>query len=59
MIRRDQSGVIKVGDLYYVWYTPPPTHVPRVRLEKAKENPNLRAYHWDLSEILYATSPDG
>ncbi|MDI1334540.1 MAG: family 43 glycosylhydrolase [Lacunisphaera sp.] len=57
--RRDPSGVIKVGDLYYVWYTRPPTSIPRVGLAKAKENPSLRAYHWDLAEIWYATSPDG
>ena len=57
--RRDPSGVIKVGELYYVWYTRPPTNIPRVGLAKAKENPALRAYHWDLSEIWYATSPDG
>ena len=55
--RRDPTGVIKVGDLYYVWYTRPPTGQPVVGLEKATDT--LRAYPWDLSDLWYATSPDG
>lgn len=57
--RRDPSSVIKVGDLYYVWYTRPPTGIPVVGLVEAKAHPEKRAYHWDLAEIWYATSPDG
>ncbi len=41
--RRDPSTVIKVGNLYYVWYT-------RVT------NPK---YKWLYADIWYATSPDG
>lgn len=55
--RRDPSSVIKVDDLYYVWYTRPPAGIPVVGYDKA--NDTLRAYHWDLAEIWYATSPDG
>lgn len=55
--RRDPSSVIKVDSLYYVWYTRPPAGIPVVGLKAA--NDTLRAYHWDLAEIWYATSPDG
>ena len=55
--RRDPTGVIKVGETYYVWYTRPPAGVPVVGPEKA--NDTLRAYPWDLAEIWCATSPDG
>jgi len=41
--RRDPSNIIKVGKLYYVWYT-------RVT------NPR---YNWYYADIWYATSPDG
>ena len=54
--RRDPSSVIKVDNLYYVWYTKP-SQSPRVGYSKA--NDTLRAYHWDLAEIWYSTSPDG
>ena len=55
--RRDPTGVIKVGDLYYVWYTRPPAGIPVVGQPNA--NDTLRAYHWDLADIWCATSPDG
>ena len=55
--RRDPTGVIKVGDLYYVWYTRPPTGQPVVGVEKSTDT--LRAYPWDLADLWYATSPDG
>ena len=41
--RRDPSSIIKVGDLYYVWYT---------RCTDPK-------YKWLNADIWYATSPDG
>lgn len=55
--RRDPTGVIKVGDLYHIWYTRPPTGIPVVGPEKA--NDTLRAYPWDLADLWHATSPDG
>lgn len=55
--RRDPTSVIKVGNLYYVWYTRPPTGSPIVGVEKSTDT--LRAYPWDLSDLWYATSPDG
>ena len=41
--RRDPSSIIKVGDLYYVWYT----HCTDPK------------YKWLNADIWYATSPDG
>ncbi|MHC4993825.1 MAG: glycoside hydrolase family 117 protein [Planctomycetota bacterium] len=41
--RRDPSSIIKVGDLYYIWYT-------RCTDER---------YTWLNADIWYATSPDG
>lgn len=55
--RRDPSSIIKVDSLYYVWYTRPPSQIPVVG--RAEANDTLRAYHWDLAEVWYATSPDG
>ena len=45
--RRDPSAVIKVGSLYYVWYSYSST------TNTAKTAP------WDLNDIYYATSEDG
>lgn len=56
VIRRDPSAVIKVAGLYYAWYT---------RCEATEvvgfgsDDPNDKAYPWDLAEVWYATSPDG
>ena len=41
--RRDPSSIIKVGDLYYIWYT----HCTDPR------------YKWLNADLWYATSPDG
>ena len=43
-IRRDNSDIIKVGDLYYVWYSKMRQFIPEKHL---------------LSTVWYATSPDG
>ncbi len=60
--RRDPTTVLRIGGLYYVWYT---------RRQTAKERdpnnkPPLRqqswdspVYDWDLAEIWYATSENG
>jgi hypothetical protein len=53
--RRDPSAVIKVGDLYYVWYT-------KSVGESAgfgTGDPTKKVFPWDLSEVWYATSTDG
>ena len=55
--RRDPSSIIKVDDLYYVWYTRTPEGIPVVGFSEA--NDTLRAYPWDLADIYYATSKDG
>jgi hypothetical protein len=54
--RRDPSNVIKVNDLYYVYYTRIEGERP-VGVKKATET--KRAFKWDLAQIWYATSPDG
>ena len=43
-VRRDNSDIIKAGDLYYVWYSKMINHLPDVP---------------PVSTIWYATSPDG
>nr|MUH41521.1 glycoside hydrolase [Zobellia laminariae] len=55
--RRDPSSIIKVDSLYYVWYTRPQKNTNVVGRREA--NDTARAYHWDLSDIWYATSKDG
>ncbi|MGA9649496.1 glycoside hydrolase family 117 protein [Pedobacter sp.] len=55
--RRDPSSIIKVDSLYYVWYTRPQENTKVVGIREANES--SRAYAWDLSDIWYATSPDG
>jgi hypothetical protein len=52
--RRDPSSVIKVGELYYVWYTKSVgEHVG------FGGEPGDKVFPWDLSEVWYASSPDG
>ena len=55
VVRRDPSAVIKVGDLYYVWYTrsTDPSQGFSGDIDKDKVFP------WDRSDIWYATSEDG
>ncbi|MBU3028404.1 glycoside hydrolase family 117 protein [Zobellia galactanivorans] len=55
--RRDPSSIIKIEGVYYVWYTRPPSNVPVVGPKAA--NDSLRAFHWDMASIYYATSKDG
>ncbi len=57
VVRRDPTDIIKVGDLYYVWYTRTPKGPVHVGFDKA--NDTLRAYSWDLADLWCATSPDG
>ncbi len=53
--RRDPSSVLKVGDLYYVWYSK--SVGPHVGFGTPDEN--AKVFPWDHTEIWYATSPDG
>jgi len=55
--RRDPSKIIFENGKYYVWYTRPPRNIPVVGPKFA--NDTFRAYHWDMSDVWYATSPDG
>ena len=55
--RRDPSSVIKVGDLFYVWYTRRETESEPVGIENGPDH--LPAVDWDLADLWYATSTDG
>ena len=50
LVRRDPSAVIKVNDLYYVYYT---------RGKRYSDGPVEKIYPWDQCDIWYATSADG
>ncbi|WP_430933694.1 family 43 glycosylhydrolase [Saccharicrinis sp. 156] len=50
MIRRDPSAVIKVGKLYYNYYT---------RGTRYRPNGEEKFFPWDECDIWYATSKDG
>jgi len=55
VLRRDPSAVIRVGDLYYVWYT-------KGRGETVgfgSGDPEAKVFPWDKTEVWYATSRDG
>jgi hypothetical protein len=57
--RRDPSTIIKIGDLYYVWYTkysgPQPVRPRNAELV----SDTIPMWDWDLASIWYATSEDG
>ena len=55
--RHDPSSVVKIDDLYYVWYTHFEDMRPPLGFERA--DATSRAVTWDLCNIWYATSPDG
>ncbi|MGG4036408.1 family 43 glycosylhydrolase [Paenibacillus cisolokensis] len=55
MHRRDPSSVLKINDLYYVWYTKSEGEA----LGFQTGDPEAKVFPWDYSEIWYATSPDG
>lgn len=50
MIRRDPSAVIKVGKLYYNYYT---------RGTRRRPNGEEKFFPWDECDVWYATSKDG
>jgi len=57
VVRRDPTDIIKVGDLYYVWYTRTQESAAHVGFDKATDT--VRAYSWDLADVWLATSRDG
>ena len=55
--RRDPSKVIRVGDLYYVWYTRRRTELTWRGIAQASAA--RPAWDWDMADIWCASSPDG
>lgn len=54
--RRDPTSVIKVGELFYVYYT----KSSGVYLGRSHAgDPSLKRFPWDQADIWYATSVDG
>jgi len=53
--RRDPSAVLKVGDLYYTWYS----RSVGQSFGFGTGDPDKKVFPWDLTEIWYATSKDG
>lgn len=53
--RRDPSSVLKVGDLYYVWYTK--STGKHVGFHSGDDN--AKVFPWDYCDIWYAVSEDG
>ncbi|VXB42295.1 glycoside hydrolase family 117 protein [Maribacter litoralis] len=51
------SSIIKADNQYYMWYSKPQFNSEVVGPIDA--NDTLRAFHWDLCDIWYATSTDG
>ena len=47
--------MIRVDDLYYVWYSKSPGKSHGF----GTGNPDLKVFPWDLTEVWYATSTDG
>lgn len=52
--RRDPSSVLKIGDLYYVWYSK--SYGKHVGFHSGDEN--AKVFPWDYCDIWYATSED-
>jgi hypothetical protein len=55
--RRDPTKVIFEDGKYYVWYTHRHTPTPPQGPDKCTDT--IPSADWDLSEVWYATSPDG
>lgn len=55
--RRDPSRVLKVDDLYYIYYTHRDT--PTGAMGYTACNDTIPSQDWDLAEVWYATSKDG
>ena len=55
IIRRDPSAVLKINDVYYVWYTKGEGET----IGFGSGDPSKKVFPWDLTEVWYATSNDG
>lgn len=55
VIRRDPSAVLKIGDLYYCWYTKGVGET----VGFGSGDPEAKVFPWDKTEVWYATSKDG
>ncbi len=55
VVRRDPSAMIKVDDLYYVWYSKSTGETDGF----AGDIENEKVFPWDRCDIWYATSKDG
>jgi hypothetical protein len=53
--RRDPSSVIRIGGLYYVYYT----RSTGPHFGFGTRDPAAKVWPWDYSEVWYATSSDG
>ncbi|NMH89669.1 glycoside hydrolase family 117 protein [Flavivirga algicola] len=51
------SSIVEVDSTYYMWYSKPMSNAEVVGPNEATDS--LRAFHWDLCEVWYATSTDG
>ena len=60
--RRDPTTVLRIGGIYYVWYTRRKTDNDRDHSNKPPQHEqtwDTPVFDWDLAEIWYATSEDG
>ena len=55
VVRRDPSAVLRVGDIYYTWYSRSTGTVDGF----AGDIANDKVFPWDRCDIWYATSTDG
>ena len=55
VIRRDPSAILQIEDTYYVWYTKGEGETAGF----GTGDPSQKVFPWDLTEVWYATSPDG
>jgi len=53
--RRDPTAVIRVGDLYHIWYSKSPGR----SFGFHTGDPSKKVFPWDLTEVWHATSMDG
>ena len=53
--RRDPTAVIRVDDLYHVWYSKSPGR----SFGFGTGDPTKKVFPWDLTEVWHATSKDG
>ena len=52
MVRRDPSAIIRVGDLYHVWYSKSTGQ----SMGFGTSDPSAKTFPWDYCTIWHATS---